>query len=165
MFWYSSMHSISGPNLLGLKSKHFTNDDWLNNIKKLIFTTSQPQERKASWWHNIIQKQTGIRDDSSTHLGHSGKDDRSSFLLLWIFSRWCPHLPTLGLGPPNPRLKEALKGLSHQIKFAWKWYDSLGLGKDMWRWTFKKFFTLPLILYCLLKFFCDPHKILTNLLS
>jgi hypothetical protein len=42
----------------------------------------------------------------------------------------------------------SLKGLSHQIKFAWKWYDSLGLGKDMWRWTLKNFFTLPLILYC-----------------
>ncbi len=32
-----------------------------------------------------------------------------------------------------------LKWLSHQIKFAWKWYDSLGLGKDMWRLTFKHF--------------------------
>jgi hypothetical protein len=30
-----------------------------------------------------------------------------------------------------------LKGLSHQIRFAWKWYVSLGLGKDMWRWAFK----------------------------
>ncbi len=50
-----------------------------------------------------------------------------------------------------------LKGLSHQIRFAWKWYGSLGLGKDMWRWTLKFFFTLPLILYRLLKFLCDPH--------
>ncbi len=39
-----------------------------------------------------------------------------------------------------------LKGLSHLIRFAWKWYGSLGLGKDMWRWTFKIFLTLPLIL-------------------
>ncbi len=32
-----------------------------------------------------------------------------------------------------------LKGLSHPIRFAWKWYGSLGLGKDIWRWTFKNF--------------------------
>ncbi len=57
-----------------------------------------------------------------------------------------------------------LKGLSHQIKFALKWYDSLGVGKDMWRWTLKNFFTLPLILYSLLKFLYDPHKTLINLL-
>jgi hypothetical protein len=35
-----------------------------------------------------------------------------------------------------------LKGLSHQIRFAWKWYGSLGLDKDMWRWILKKFLTL-----------------------
>ncbi len=37
----------------------------------------------------------------------------------------------------------SLKGLSHQIKFAWKWYGSLGLGKEMWRWTFKIFLYSP----------------------
>jgi hypothetical protein len=26
---------------------------------------------------------------------------------------------------------KTLKGPSHQIRFAWKWYDSLGLGEDM----------------------------------
>jgi hypothetical protein len=36
-----------------------------------------------------------------------------------------------------------LKGLSRHIRFAWKGYGSLGLGKDMWRWTFK-FFLLSL---------------------
>jgi hypothetical protein len=32
-----------------------------------------------------------------------------------------------------------LKGLSHQIRFAWKWCGSLGQDKDMWRWTFNIF--------------------------
>ncbi len=64
----------------------------------------------------------------------------------------------------NQLYVEFLKRLSYQIRFAWKWYDLLGLGKDMWRWTLKNFLNLPLILYCLLKFLCDPHKTLTNLL-
>ncbi len=34
----------------------------------------------------------------------------------------------------------------------------------MWRWTFKNNYTLSLILYCRLKFLCDPHYTLTNLL-
>ncbi len=34
----------------------------------------------------------------------------------------------------------------------------------MCHWTNKFFFTLSLILYCLLKFLCDPHLTVTNLL-
>ncbi len=29
-----------------------------------------------------------------------------------------------------------LKGQSHQIRSAWKWYGRIDLGRDMRRWTF-----------------------------
>ncbi len=84
--------------------------------------------------------------------------DTKMQLIFVFFSHW------VQISPCSFKYYANLKGLSHQIRFAWKWWDSLGLGKDMWRWTFKNLFTLPLILYCLLKFLCDPHETLTNLL-
>jgi hypothetical protein len=114
----------------------------------------------------------------SLNHGHSFGYCRSSYLAglaaLVMKMEQLPHISESPKGRHSAHLqwkwkirivsKSNLKGLSHQIKFAWKWYDSLGLGKDMWRWTFKNFFTLHLILNCLLKFLCDPHKTLTNLL-
>jgi hypothetical protein len=50
--------------------------------------------------------------------------------------------------------KASLKGPSRQIRFAWKWFGSIGRGKTL---DLKKMFILPLILYWLLKFLCDPH--------
>jgi hypothetical protein len=38
---------------------------------------------------------------------------------------------------PNFEYLYALKGPFHQIRSAWIWCGSLGLGKDIWRWTFK----------------------------
>ncbi len=70
---------------------------------------------------------------------------RSSQWQLMIFQKWgdTPPKQSPGLSYQHGVLDNwifALKGLSHQIRFAWKWYGLLGLGKDMWRWTFKFFF-------------------------
>ncbi len=32
-----------------------------------------------------------------------------------------------------------LKGPSHQVRFSWKWYQSIWLAEDIWCWTVKNF--------------------------
>jgi hypothetical protein len=47
-----------------------------------------------------------------------------------------------------------LKGHSHQIAFAWKWYGSIGNIRNV---ALEKNYTLPVIFIGPLKLFCNPH--------